>query len=359
MLRPDAGVRPRPAARRDGGMRAGVLFAGLGLLLVLGVAARLALGSTLVPPEALGALLTGGQTEPIHRMVVLELRWPTAVTAVLAGAALGVAGLQMQTLFANPLADPYVLGVSSGATLGVATVLLLAPTVPVLGTIAGFTGSFSTTVAATLGAALAMGVVLIVGAFVSSSNTLLLLGVMLGSMISAVVTVMLASARPEMVGEFIAWGFGSYRGTTRAALGTLVPVLVVALAASLALAPWLNVLQVGDRYAATMGVPVIGVRVTVIALTAVLAGATTAFCGPIQFLGMAVPHIARQLFRTADMRVLLPGTALAGAGLAVAVDLLSSVPFGEVLPLNAANAAVGAPIVIWVLVRNARRGAAL
>lgn len=348
------------ATRRPRATTTTAIMAGLVVLVVAAGVVRVLHGTTDVPIGTLVDLLAGRPVPAMDQMIVLDLRVPNAITACLAGAALGVAGLLMQTLFGNPLADPYVLGVSSGATFGVACVLLLGPviTIPLLGRSSGFGGTLGTTIAASLGAALVMGVVLAVGSFVRSSNTLLLLGVMFGSMVSAAVMVMLATARPEMVADFISWGFGSYRGTTHEALRTFVPVLLVATVASLALAPWLNVLQIGDRYAATMGVNVAAVRVAVIGLTAVLAGTTTAFCGPIQFLGMAVPHIARQLLRTADQRILLPATALAGAALAMLVDVLATLPGGAVLPLNAANAAVGAPIVIWVLVRNARRGEA-
>lgn len=362
MFRPHVEV-PAAVASDSTPARGSRARVGVGLVVLVGclvaaVGARIVWGSTTVPFEAVVDLALGRPVDPLYRMIVVDLRIPTAITACLAGAALGVAGLQMQTLFGNPLAEPYVLGVSSGATLGVATVLLVGPAVSIgwLGRAAGFTGSLGTTLAATLGAGLVMALVLLVGTFVRSSNTLLLLGVMLGSMVSAAVMVLLASARPEMLAEFLSWQFGSYRGTTREALGTLAPILGVALLISFLLGPWMNVLQLGDRYAATMGVHVTAVRVGLIALTAVLAGATTAYCGPIQFLGMAVPHIARQVFRTADQRLLLPVTALTGAALAVSVDLLATLPGGEVLPLNAANAAVGAPIVIWVLIRNARRG---
>lgn len=345
-----------PGRRRR---RSVLTFGVLAMLVVGAFVVRLLHGSANVPLSTLLDLISGHPVPVMDQMIVTQLRLPNTITGLLAGAALGVSGLQMQTLFANPLADPYVLGVSSGASCGVA-LLTLAPSawLGFLGATGRFSGSAGSTLAASLGAGVVMGVVLVVGARVRSAMILLLLGVMFGAMISALVTVLLSGARPELVSEYVAWSFGSYRGTTLDSLRVLVPVLLVALAASVAMGPWLNVLQQGDRYAQTVGVRIGLLRGCLIALTAVLAGTTTAFCGPIQFLGIAVPHLARQALRTADQRLLLPATALLGGALALIIDAATILPGGTVLPLNAANAAVGAPVVIWVLLRNTRRASA-
>lgn len=335
-----------------------LILAGLAVLVCAAFCFRLGHGSTGIPLGDVLAALTGGDMPALTRTVVLQLRLPGAITALVTGAALGVAGLQMQTLFGNPLADPYVLGVSSGASLGVALLLLLpAAAIPLVPGGIRLHGSVGTSIAAVLGAALVMALVLAVGATMRSTTLLLLLGVMFASLTSAVVMVLLAAARPELVAEYITWQFGSYQGVTLQAMRFYVPVLLVALAASWVVAPLLNVAQTGDRYAGSMGLNVRAVRVAVVALTAILAGTTVAWCGPVQFLGIAVPHIARQTMRTADQRILVPATMLIGAGLAVFIDAASILPDKQVLPLNAANAAVGAPIVIWVLFRAARRGA--
>lgn len=334
-----------------------LILLGLAALVVAGLCLRLAHGSTDIPLADVVAALTGGHVSAITHTVVWQLRLPVAITACVTGAALGVAGLQMQTLFGNPLADPYVLGVSSGASLGVATMMLLPGfALPMVAGKVRLHGSLATSVAAIIGAALVMGVVLAVGATMRSATFLLLLGVMFASLTSAVVMVLLAAARPELVAEFVSWQFGSYQGVTRSALSFYAPVLLVAIVLSWVVAPLLNVAQTGERYASSMGLNVRALRVGVVLLTAVLAGTTTAWCGPIQFLGIAVPHIARQIMRTADQRILVPATALVGAALAVGVDAAAVLPDKHVLPLNAANAAVGAPIVIWVLWRAARRG---
>lgn len=345
--------------RRHRSRRAVLTFGVLVTLVVFTFLLRLLHGSTNVPLTTLFDLIVGKPIPVMDQLIMTQLRLPNTVTGLLAGAALGVSGLQMQTLFANPLADPYVLGVSSGASCGVA-LLILAPAtwVGVLGAQGRFAGSLGTTLAASLGAAVVMGVVLVVGTRIRSAIVLLLLGVMFGAMISALVTVLLSGARPELVSEYVAWSFGSYRGTTLDSLKVLVPVLLVTLLISVAMGPWLNVLQLGDRYAQTVGVRIGVLRGLLIALTAVLAGTTTAFCGPIQFLGIALPHIARQILKTADQRLLLPATALLGGALALLIDAATILPGGTVLPLNAANAAVGAPVVIWVLLRNARKAAA-
>jgi iron complex transport system permease protein len=201
-----------------------------------------------------------------------------------------------------------------------------------------------------------MGLALAAGRVVGSAATLLLLGVMLGYLVSAAVTVLLSGASPELVHQYVRWGFGSFHGVTAGGLRVLGPVLLIGLVGSVLLAPWLNALLLGERYARTMGVPVTAARVSLIAVASVLAGASTAFCGPIQFLGIAVPHLARALFGTSDHRVLLPASMLGGAALALTADILAQVPGEEVLPLNAVNAAFGAPVVIYVLLRWSGRG---
>ena len=338
-----------------------VRFAVLLVLLAAATAAGIALGAVRVPLDEVFRALTGGQVTAPYDVIIHEVRLPRTITAILVGASLGVTGLYMQTLFRNPLADPYVLGISSGASLGVALVVLALGTSPWATSFTagiGLRGDLGMTIAAAGGSAAVMGLVLLAGRLVSSSHTLLLLGVMFGFLVSSLVTVLLSGASPELVHQFVRWQFGSYRGVTWPNLAVLGPVLGFGLLVAPLLAKWLNALLLGDRYAATMGVPVTAARVTVILVASVLAGAATAFCGPIQFLGIAIPHVARAVFASSDHRVLIPACALGGASLALIADVLAQLPGnGEVLPLNAVNAAFGAPIVITILIRHSRQRA--
>jgi iron complex transport system permease protein len=333
-------------------------FTVLLVTLVVAVVAGVTLGAVRVPLSEVIRAVTGGHVTAPYDVIIHEVRMPRTITAVLVGAALGVTGLYMQTLFRNALADPYVLGISSGASLGVALVVLAVGVSPWAVSFTagiGLSGDVGMTFAAAGGSAVVLGLVLFAGRFVSSGHTLLLLGVMIGFGVSSLVTVLLSGASPELVHQFVRWQFGSYRGVTWPNLMVLAPVLGCGLLISPLLAKWLNALLLGDRYAATMGVPVGAARAVVIMVSSVLAGAATAFCGPIQFLGIAVPHVARAVFASSDHRILIPACALTGAGLALLADVIAQLPGdGDVLPLNAVNAAFGAPIVITILVRHAR-----
>lgn len=322
--------------------------------LLAALIAGIALGPARLPlSEVLGAFT--GEATPVARLIVLDVRAPRTITACLAGAALGVTGLQMQTLFRNPLADPYILGISSGASLGVALVVLVAGASGSAATLTaglGLGGDLAVTMAAGLGSAAVMALVLAIGRFVRSSVTLLLLGVMIGYLTSAAVTVLLSGAAPELISNFVRWQFGSYHATSWANLRLLTPLLTGLLLLSWAQSKSLNALLLGDRYAQTLGVRLRRTRAGIVASSSVLAGTITAFCGPIQFLGLAVPHLARGIFNTSNHRILVPGCALLGATLALTADILAGLPGDEVLPLNAVNAVFGAPVVIWILLRR-------
>ncbi|WP_168582795.1 FecCD family ABC transporter permease [Gephyromycinifex aptenodytis] len=332
-------------------------FALVLLIVALVALAGLTLGALRIPPEQLLAAITGGEAPAVVRTVLFDIRIPRTITALLVGASLGVTGLQMQTLFRNPLADPYVLGVSSGAGLGVAIIVLLAGTSPYAASLTsglGLSGDLGLILASSFGSALVMLLILAAGRFLKSSNTLLLLGVMIGYLVSAAVTVLLAGATPELVAQYVRWGFGSYHGVTWPNLRVLGPVLLIGVAFTMLLAKWLNALLLGDRYAQTMGMNLHLVRGAIVLSSAILAGSATAFCGPIGFLGIAIPHLARGYFATSDHRILLPGCALIGASLALAADVAAGLPGDGVLPLNAVNAAFGAPVVIYILLRRHR-----
>jgi iron complex transport system permease protein len=274
---------------------------------------------------------------------------------MLAGAALGIAGLKMQTLFRNPLADPFVLGISSGASLGVALVVLAASGAgwSALLSRTGIIGNASIILAAIIGAVVVMGIVLGVARKVESSLTLLIVGLMFGYIASSLVSVLMQFALEHQMQNYITWTFGSFAGVTWRQLAIFAPAVIIGLLAAWLLAKPLNAFLLGDNYARSMGVHVQGIRSCIILGTALLAGAVTAFCGPIGFLGIAVPHLSRMLLRTGDHHTLVPAVVLIGATLALLADIIAQVPGTQIsLPLNAVTALIGAPVVVGVILRG-------
>ncbi len=338
------------------GTRAGAALGGLGGALVVALVAAVAVGPVVVSPVDTVAVLLGlTPADPAAPVLIGAVRVPRALTAALAGAALGVAGLQLQTLFRNPLAEPYVLGVSAGASLGVA--------LTVAGAAGGAAGAFTsgltgagragTVAAAALGAAAVLGLVLLLARFVRSGTVLLITGVMLGSLATAFVSLLLTAIDPLRAQQFLLWGLGSFSGTTAGDLVVLGAVVAAGLGVAAATAKPLDALLLGETYARTMGVRMDRVRLLVLASSAVLAGAVTAYCGPIAFLGMAVPHLARRAVGTSRHAVLMPASALAGAALALLCALAGSLPgLPGPIPVNIITAVVGAPVVIAVLLRS-------
>ncbi len=334
-----------------------LLLGGLALLLVMLAMASLALGSAEIPLEQIVTVLLGGEADSAAwRNIVLKFRLPKTATALLAGMALGVSGLLMQTYFRNPLAEPFVLGVSSGAGLGVALVVLGAGaggTALLAGL--GLAGDLLLTVAAGLGAAVTMALVLLVALRVRSSVTLLILGLMFGYLVAALVSLLLYFALPERIQAYINWTFGSFSGVTTSQL----PILALMVAAGLLLAASqvkpLNALLLGEDYARSLGTRLTRTRIAIVCATALLVSAVTAFCGPIAFIGIAVPHLARGLLGSADHRLLLPGACLAGGCVALAAALIAELPGNNlVLPLNVVTALLGAPVVMLVVLRHVR-----
>lgn len=330
-----------------------------GLLLAAPPAAfvlELCLGSVLISPWQVWAILWGRPDVPdVWREIVLIYRLPRALTAMVGGAALGIAGLKMQTLFRNPLADPFVLGISSGASLGVALVVLAAWSLDVRSILekSGFYGNMSLILAAAVGSGLVLMMVMAVARRVESSLTLLIIGLMFGYISNALVNILLQFALEHQMQGYIAWTFGSFGGVTWKQLGTLAPTIAVGLVLGLVLAKSLNALLLGERYAASMGVNVRHSRVWIIFGASVLSGGVTAFCGPIGFLGIAVPHLCRLMLRTSDHHVLVPAVILTGAALALLADVLAQVPGTRIiLPLNSITSLIGAPVVIGVILRR-------
>lgn len=328
----------------------------LGLLLALAgcFLLSLTLGSVKIPlPDILLVLVGGEPARETWTTIILKFRLPKALTAVLAGAALAVSGLQMQTLFRNPLAGPFVLGINAGASLGVALVVLtVGATGSTLLAGLGLTGDFGIVIAATLGAALVMGLVLLVARRVETM-TLLILGLMFSYAVSSLVSILLYFSIPERIQAYISWTFGSFAGVTWSQMKVMLPAVVLGLVIVWLLAKPLNALLLGESYARTLGLDVKRTRWLLVCATAVLAGTITAFCGPIIFIGVAVPHLCRSLFNTSDHRILIPTCIITGAIIALLADLIAQLPGSDiVLPLNAIMALLGVPVVTWVILRQ-------
>lgn len=354
-----ATVGPVTSRRGRGRLRSGLVLAALAVLAGLAIVVAISIGSVRVPANAvLGYLFTGDAGQQNWTVLLGEIRFPRVATAALAGLGLAVAGLLMQTMFGNPLADPYVLGVSSGASLGVAIVTLGTGTLS--GSFVAVTGGgrVATVLAAAAGSAAVLVLILLVGRVVRSIVTLLIMGVMLSAAIGAGVSLLLAFADPSRLQRYILWGMGSFSGVTRHDLPIFAGAVLVGLVIAGVLSRSLNALLLGERYAHSMGVHVSRVRVAAVIATAVVSGAVTAYCGPIAFLGIAVPHLARLIIQTSDHRVLLPACALAGIVVSVACSVIAQSPGNQaVLPLNVVTALIGAPVVVVVLLRSRRLSA--
>ncbi len=334
--------------------RTTILFVLLAVATILLFVLDLVVGSVhLSLKDVWEGLWSGGSSEASSSAVIVRnFRLPKAVMALLAGAALSTVGLQMQTLFRNPLAGPYVLGVSSGASLGVAIMLL---GLPLLGisTTNPLVQNVGVAGAAWIGSALIMVVVMGVTARIKNIMTVLILGMMFGSAASALVEIMQYLSPEGALKSYVVWTMGSLGGVTLAQLGIVVPVVIVGLVMSVLLIKPLNILLLGENYARTMGLNIKLTRLMVTLTTVLLAGTVTAYCGPIGFVGLAVPHVARMLFREADHRVLVPATMLCGTTIMLLCDIASSVPASDVtLPINTVSALVGIPIVVVVIMRN-------
>ena len=327
--------------------RSTILFCTLSALVVLLFAADIAVGSVNIPLRDIWATLTGGECDAVTAKIIIDIRLIKAFVAILAGAALSVSGLQMQTLFRNPLAGPYVLGVSSGASLGVALFILGAP-------LLGFTASpllttLGTAGAAWLGAAAILALVASVSRRIKDIMVILILGMMIGSAVSAIVQILQYLSNEEALKSFIVWTMGSLGDVTSSQLLLVAPAIIAGLIIAISVIKPMNMLLIGESYARTMGLNISRTRTLILLSTTLLAGTVTAFCGPIGFIGLAIPHVARILFRNADHRILLPAAAMAGAISLLVCDIFSKL---LALPVNTITALLGIPIVIWVVIKN-------
>ena len=323
-------------------LRSAMLFVTLSVLTVGLFLLDLAVGAVRIPVGDVWAALTGGDCPRTTAKIVLNIRLIKAVVALLAGAALSVSGLQMQTLFRNPLAGPYVLGISSGASLGVAIMLLGSAWL-------GISSPLGIVTAAWIGAASVLLAISAVSTRIKDIMVLLILGIMLSSAISAIVQMLQYLSHEDALKSFVIWTMGSLGEVTGPQLAILAAAVSAGLLVAIATIKPLDILLLGEQYARTMGLNLRRSRMIIILSTTLLAGTVTAFCGPIGFIGLAVPHVARLLLREADHRILIPGAALCGAVVLLLCDIISK---GLTLPINSITAILGIPMVIWVVVRH-------
>ena len=331
-----------------------MLLAAIAVLLVVNVL----IGTVHIPVGEVCRILMGGEHNEIWTNIVLSSRLPQALTAIMAGAGLAVSGLQMQTVFRNPLAGPSVLGISNGSALGVAIVVLLSGQ---LGGVAlsrlGYYGEAAMSIAAIVGAMAVLLLIMWVAQKVKGHVTLLIIGVMIGYLANAVIGVLKFLAPEEDVKAFVVWGLGSFSRVSGDEMLLFVLLMCILLPLACLLVKPMNLLLLGDRYAANLGLNIKRSRMLVIISSGVLVAIVTAYCGPIMFIGLAVPHLARAIFRTSDHRILMPATAFCGSALALLCNLIARMPgFEGALPVNSVTALVGAPVIAMVIFRRRKDG---
>ena len=325
------------------------LFVTLGIVAILLLLTDMATGDTFIPISKVWAVLTGGECDEMTRNILLSIRFVRVVVAGLIGIALSVIGLQMQTVFQNPLADPYLLGVSSGAGLGVALFILGAPLLgwtafPLLQSI-GIIGS------GWIGTAVILLGVAVISRKVKNILGVLIMGVMTGYVAGAIIQILQYMSSAEQLKVFTLWSMGSLGHITMTQLAIMVPIVCIGLVVSIACIKPLNLLLLGENYARTMGMNIKRSRTLIFISTALLTGTVTAFCGPVGFIGLAVPHITRLLFNNADHRVLVPGTILTGLIGMLLCDIIAK---KFLLPVNCITALLGVPVILWVIAKNLR-----
>ena len=345
-----SGVRSQKTIDMKKGQTLSIFIALAAVMLLLFVLDILS-GSVKIPPREVFSILTGAESSS-WSVIILKFRLPKAFTALFAGMALSVSGLQMQTIFRNPMAGPYVLGVSSGASLGVALVILGSTfVIPATGT--GIPGDWLVIVSACGGAGAIMMLITYLALRVRDILTVLILGIMIAGGISAIVTILQYFTSESLLRAYVIWTMGSLGNLTINQLWAMAITVLAGLAISMFTLKPMNLLLLGESYARSTGVNVKIARISVFISTSILAGGVTAFCGPIGFIGIAVPHIARMLFRTSDHKILLPASAIAGGALMLLSDIISQLPGSEkVLPINAVTSLLGIPVVIWVILNR-------
>lgn len=337
-----------------GNVRSGVVIAILCVVAIMLAAANLATGAVEIPLGEIWNIITGkGGSDAVWELIVMQSRLPLIATAALSGGALAIAGLLMQTLFNNPLADPSILGVSSGASLGVAIVMLLLG--GELGTLFGTTvgGYVSILAGAIAGAALILAALMLFSSLVKGTTMLLIVGIMISFLASSAISLLNFFSTQEGVHSYVIWGLGNFSGVTMGSLPLFSLVILFVLAWSMLLVKPLNALLLGSRYAESLGVNLRRVRNVLLLVTGILTATVTAFCGPIGFIGLVVPHIARLMLNSSDHRVLMPCTMLAGVVVALLCQFVSVLPTSVgIIPINAITPIVGVPIIIYIILNR-------
>jgi iron complex transport system permease protein len=330
-----------------------LIMTGLLILAMICFTIDILLGSVNIPFREVVRIIFSGESEQTAWLFIIEkIRVPKAITAILVGCGLSVSGLQMQTLFRNPLAGPSELGITAGAGLGVAAVMLTSGSSASLYAIRelGVTGSWLIITMASLGSGLVLTLILLIAGRIRDNVILLIVGVMVGTITLSIVSIWQYFSQPEQLQEYIMWTFGSLGGVTQYHLYVLSGVVTFGLLLAFASSKSLNALLLGENYAKSMGLTVGRSRLIIMAGTSLLTGSITAFCGPIGFIGIAIPHITRSLFATSDHRVLIPGVCLVGTVLMLVCDIIAQMPGNQtVLPINVVTSLLGAPVVIWVI----------
>lgn len=326
------------------------IFVGLALIIVLGMVVNISLGSVHIPFQEVLKILTGQEaSKHTWAHIIIQYRLPKAITAILTGFGLSVSGLLMQTLFRNPLAGPFVLGISSGAGLGVA---LLVMGGSLLG-VGIFTSSFSLAIAASLGSFIVLLAILLVARNIRDTMAILIIGLMFGSLTAAVVNILSYFASMEKLQQYVFWNLGSLGNLSWPQVALFVSIIFIGLLCTLFSVKGLNALLLGEQYAISMGVSVKKLRYIIMIATSLLAGSITAFVGPIAFIGLAVPHITRMLFKSSNHFILIPATMLIGGIVMLFCDTVAQLPGSQLtLPINAITSIIGAPMVIWLLLRK-------
>lgn len=328
---------------------------GLSAVILLLFMANLLIGSVDIPPADVWHILTGGEGgKASWSFIVWESRLPQALTALLCGSSLAVCGLMLQTAFKNPLAGPSILGINSGASLGVAFVMLLFGGSVTAGTFS-LSGFLSVLMGAFVGAMAIMALILFFSTLIKSNVMLLITGIMIGYIASSAISLLNFFATAEGVQSYIIWGMGNFGGVSLQQMPAFASVTLLGLAGALMLIKPLNALLLGERYAENLGVNIRRVRNWLLLVTGLLTAVTTAFCGPVAFIGLAVPHVARMLLGTSNHQSLLPVTILSGGAVALLCNLVCILP-GEagIIPLNAVTPIIGAPVIIYVIVSQRR-----
>ncbi len=331
-----------------------VTFIGLFLALLVIFSLSLFVGSVTIPfAETVKFLLGRNLDNAGWEAILLNFRLPKALTSMLVGSALGISGLQMQTLFRNPLAGPFILGISSGAGLGVALVICLGVSFGFYFGLPDIARNWILVISAAFGSFLVLSVIGLAALRVRSAVTLLIIGLMFGSLVSAIVSIMQFFSQAENIQAYIIWSFGSLGSLSWDELGIFIPIVIPGLVLAFVLSKQLNALLLGENYAASIGMDLKSARLAIILSTSLLAGSVTAFCGPIAFVGLAIPHLARMLFNTSNHLLLTPLVILLGAICMLSFDLIAQLPGSDAtLPINGVTSLLGAPFVIWLILKK-------